>query len=136
VVADFDNDGWPDVAIATREIPNGVVALLRNDGQGGLRPPEFSTTPATSITVADANGDGTLDVISAVNVRARVYVALNDGTGRLTDSGMAFTVGYDPQALAAIDLNGDGLPEVITANVFGNSMTVLINETVLAGESR
>jgi hypothetical protein len=44
-------------------------------------------------------GIATLDVISAVDVRARVYIALNDGTGRFTDSGMAFTVGYNPQAL-------------------------------------
>jgi VCBS repeat protein len=110
-------------------LPFGVVTLLRNDRQGGFGPAEFSTTPAGSVTAADVDGNGTLDVISAVAVRSRVYVALNDGTGHFTDSGKAFTVGYEPERVAAIDLNGDGLPEVITPNVTGNSITVLINQT-------
>ena len=32
-------------------------------------------------------------------------------------------------AYLVADLNSDGLPEVITSNATGNSMTVLINET-------
>jgi VCBS repeat protein len=131
VAADFDNDGWLDVAIATPDLGTGVgvVALLRNDGAGGFRPAEFSTTPAGAITAADVDGNGTLDVISTAPVRSRVYVALNDGTGHFTDSGTAFTVAFEPALLAAVDLNGDGLPEVITSNVRGGSVSVLINRT-------
>ncbi len=72
-------------------------------------------------------------MITAVDVRSRVYVALNDGTGHFSDSGTAFTVGYEPARLVAVDLNGDGLPEVITSSLRGGSVSVLINQTLRAG---
>lgn len=38
-----------------------------------------------------------------------------------------FAVGNDPEALATGDLNGDGMPDLVSANRTGDNITVLIN---------
>jgi len=70
-VADFDNDGWPDILV-TRFGPN---ALYRNRGDGtfedvarraGVESPGWNTGAA----FFDADGDGRLDLYIAAYIRA------------------------------------------------------------------
>ena len=38
-----------------------------------------------------------------------------------------FTTGRTPAAVTAADINGDGMPDLIVANQFGNTVSVLLN---------
>lgn len=72
-VADFNGDGKPDVAVANectsliaRECANaGLVAVLAGNGNGTFQPPVTYPSAgflATSVAVADANGDTKPDI--------------------------------------------------------------------------
>jgi len=69
VLADFNNDGWPDIAIANDTWPN---FLFLNNKNGAFRDASFSSGVAASedgkyeagmgIDAADVDGDGWLDI--------------------------------------------------------------------------
>jgi hypothetical protein len=97
-MGDFDQDGWPDIAVVNGAVSRGTPTpnpalgphfqefsernqLFRNEGQGqfrdvsGLNRP-FCGTPnvARGLAVGDLTGEGALDlVISTVAGRARVF---------------------------------------------------------------
>ena len=98
VMRDFDQDGWPDIAVANGAVTRGTTTpnaalgehfqefsernqLFRNTGQGQFQDvsqanPPFCGTPwvSRSIATGDLDGDGAVDlVISTVADRARVF---------------------------------------------------------------
>src|SRR5262249_23171183 len=64
VVADFDQDGTPDLAVANFLASN--IGVLLNDGNGGFMPATTYATCSgtTQLTAADLNGDGFPDLVA------------------------------------------------------------------------
>ena len=130
---DFDRDGDRDLALAmsglgSNGFPDGTgrVAVLFNQG-GSFGPAVLYSSPGSthSITAADFNGDGAMDLASTgVSFRASIF--LNDRTGGFTHIG-DFGTGYTSTSIIAADFDGDGDPDVAFANPGISQVSVLIN---------
>ncbi len=87
------------------------------------------TTRASSprfLTTADVNRDGRADLVVA-SVAGGVSVLRGRGDG--TFEAAAYTsVGTRVVEVAAGDVNGDGWPDVVTANLDNNTVSLLLND--------
>ena len=107
VVADFNNDGKPDVAIGN----GSVIDVYLGNGDGTFRKPIESSVniPPGVMVAADLNNDGKMDLLVSGGVESvAVTVMLGDGNGKLVQGAT-----YGPFAdaggyMAVGDLNGDG----------------------------
>ncbi len=107
VVADFNNDGKPDVAIGN----GSVIDVYLGNGDGTFRKPIQSDVnlPPTIILAADVNNDGKIDLlVSSGQEGTGLTVMLGDGTGKLAQ-GATYGPFADAGGFIAVgDLNGDG----------------------------
>ena len=132
VIADFNNDGKPDVAAAN--YPSNTVGVLLGNGDGTMQPVVTYNTGAPlawSVATADVNEDGVRDLILG-NFYGPIGVLVGNGDGTfqkpLTYSQSQGT--GDAIGLVAIDVNGDGRPDIVLANG-NNSISVLLNSKLL-----
>jgi len=120
-VADFNNDGFPDLAVANATTSNRVEFLFGN-GNGTFQAPKAfgsggNTNPAV-IVAADFNGDGAMDAAVANNGSSTVTVLLNSLSSPGTFSSSTTTVGSGAniQYLVAGDFNQDGKVDLAVAD--------------------
>ncbi|MEZ6036189.1 MAG: VCBS repeat-containing protein [Planctomycetota bacterium] len=106
--ADIDDDGDADrIGLPT----------LRNDGHGNFLTPQTASQPISAVhAIAEMNGDGMVDLIA--NSLGYVRVLGNDGYGAFPNvlaqlPPSAVTVMWHTTPWGTLDLNGDGLPDVI-----------------------
>jgi hypothetical protein len=128
VLADFNNDGWPDIAIANDTWPN---FLFQNNHDGtftdvslisGLAASEDGRYEAgMGIDAADVDGDGLPDVyITHLDFELnRLYH--NNGDGTFTDVTYSSGIGNKAMLLSGvaakfIDYDNDGWPDIVQAN--------------------
>jgi Xaa-Pro aminopeptidase len=116
-VADVNNDRLPDIVVANRGGTDGKTAnficVNRGGGQFGADCTAFSHESATTITAADVNRDGSVDLIVPHRDGGQSYVYLNDGKG-----GFARRVPFGAgdatiRVSEAADFNGDGLVDIV-----------------------
>ena len=72
------------------------------------------------MAVADLNGDGKPDLVTANGSYNNVSVLLGNGNGTF-QAAQSFAVGTSPVVVAVADLNGDGHPDLVTANSDSNA---------------
>jgi hypothetical protein len=83
----------------------------------------------TSVTAADVNGDGKLDLICAnygLGNDNTLTVLTNNGNG-VFGSNATLTVGNGVGFVMAADINGDGKVDLISANANDSTLTILTN---------
>jgi hypothetical protein len=128
-IGDVNGDGKLDVAVANFE-SNDVSVLLGN-GTGGFSqasgsPVAVGAGPET-IAIGDMNKDGRLDLATASFFSGDVTILLGNGSGGFSQaSGSPVAVGSFPVWVALGDLNGDGIPDLATANNSSNNVTILL----------
>ena len=116
-VADLDGDGLPDIVVANRSGSSSTSYVCFNKGAGRFGPDCVAVAPypATTITAADFNGDGLIDL--AVPHRdggqSRVYLA-----GPKGQFSSERTIAFGPpnatiRMADAADLDGDGLLDIV-----------------------
>jgi FG-GAP-like repeat len=80
-----------------------------------------------SVTTADVNSDGYLDLICTLASTSTLTVLTNDGSGSFVLASSP-GVGSASPSVTAADVNGDGHPDLISANISASTLTVLTND--------
>jgi hypothetical protein len=115
-VADFDNDGGDDLAVAG----GGEIAIYISADGTFARRTTLTTPSSTAVIATDLDLDGNYDLVAAGSSRVvTVFMGAGDGT---FVSGQDFATKSPPTALFSTDLNGDEFPDIVTG---GNGVSVL-----------
>ncbi|HTS11528.1 MAG TPA: FG-GAP-like repeat-containing protein [Candidatus Limnocylindrales bacterium] len=132
-VGDLNGDGKLDLITGSVVTPapagtgTGVAMLGNGDGTFSV-PKIWSTSPISSVALADLDHDGKLDVIETNpnpgNGNLSVLLGKGDGTFQ---SAVNYTVGTTPEFVAVADLNGDGWTDVVVGNRNSGNISVLLN---------
>jgi hypothetical protein len=129
VNADLNGDGFLDLVVANSG-SNNISALL-GDGGGVFTFPSIDSPAGqapTAIAIADFNLDGKLDVATTNTNANNVSLMLGDGLGHFTKAGDYGTRDL-PVSIGTGDCNGDGKPDLLVADNFNDTITVLVNQT-------
>ena len=134
-VADLNHDHKPDVVTVTDELDTGLVSILIGNGDGTFSAPQTSSVPggSDSAVISDVNGDGVPDIIMADygpytptgDSPNCVGVLMGNGDGTF-QAQRTFGTGPGPISAAVADVNGDGKPDIISANADSHGVSVLM----------
>ena len=105
------------------------MTVLLGNGDGSFQAPaiyDTGTSSAVSVTSADFNGDGNLDLAVANSDSSNVSILLGNGDGSFRAAAY-YGTGASPRSVATGDFNGDGKLDLVTANSGSNNVTVLLN---------
>ena len=136
-IADFNSDGNPDLVTAN-DGANSVSVLLGNSNGTFAAAVSYATGPVPkSVATGDFNRDGRWDVVTANTAGNypsggnnpggdQVSVLFGNGSGGL-GAPTNYLAGNTPFAVVVGQVNADSQPDLVTANWFGNSASVLLN---------
>jgi hypothetical protein len=142
IIRDLDGDGRLDLAT-----PNETSIGLRfgrEQGFGELL--SLATSPVAPFAIAsgDLDGDGFLDLAAADGEGSpSVLVLLGDGAGGFRPGATpTYPAGPGAKSIAAADLDGDGLDDLVVSSWGSRELTILLGgpaalsrHTVLSGEN-
>jgi hypothetical protein len=155
VIGDVNGDKKLDVVVGNGStsptVASGNVSVLLGNGDGTFQtavPYNRDGYGASSVAIADVNGDGKPDVVvancstTAINCAhadGEVAVLLGKGNGTFQAPTSYGSGGTTPFGVAVGDVNGDGKPDIVAANCVGNqcgagpgTLGVLLNTTLTA----
>src|ERR1700733_1357934 len=127
LVADFDNDGWPDIYVACDSTASLYFHNLKGKGfeesgvQAGVASNEEGREQAgMGATVADFSHDGRFDIFKTNFADDTPTFYRNQGDDSFIDAtidtGLAVNTRYLGWGTAAIDIDDDGWKDLILAN--------------------
>ena len=133
VAADFNRDGFPDVASAScfyyqcSPLVYNPIQINLSSAAGILSPAAAPPVPAglqpSAFAVADLNGDGIPDLITGSATTSQIWVNLGHGDGSFQNP-VLYNVAGTVRAIAVGDFDGNGKPDLVVADAAG--ITVLM----------
>lgn len=134
-------DGYPDV-LASNGDPEISILVNNGDGTGSFAPVvnySISQGSLRFVAIADLDGDGIPEIAGTEpdglgNFYANIFKSSGDASLPLLGQVL---LGTCSNALLLIDLNGDGLPDLISSDcqTGGNGILVFLNQTTPLGNS-
>ena len=122
-VGDFKGNGNLDVVLIN---PQGALVVLLGNGHAAFQQGQIiSSFDGFTVTVADLNGDGYLDLLasSSQSKLLTIYLGKGDGTfAQQTGAGIS-CVSIIGCGAAIGDVNGDGKPDIFSIQI-GNEFAV------------
>src|SRR5437867_8264035 len=129
----LDEDGALDIAADLNSTPDSLVILHGlGDGTFTMVPPTVLGRFVALSGLEDLNLDGHLDMLVFNYYANTLRILRGRGDGTFDPQPFDFGLGSAPDYPKLGDFNGDGLPDVVTANHFFNNLSVLINTTPVA----
>jgi len=113
VVADFNHDGKPDLAVSC--VYSNTVSVFLGNGDGTFTSPSSPTASgsyAGLLAPIDMNGDGFVDLLVSSPYGTNASVLLSNGDGTFT-AGSSFTLPASPGGTVTGRLTSSGFPAVI-----------------------
>jgi uncharacterized protein (UPF0548 family) len=134
-VADVNGDNSPDLLVSNQcnnstDCTNGVVSVLLNNGNGTFQtavPYSSGGLYSYSVAASDLTGNGNNDLLVANYCASNdcpngaVGMLLNNGDGTFQSPVLYPSGGVDEWSVAVADVNGDGIPDLVTANLSESS---------------
>jgi hypothetical protein len=129
-VADFDGRPGPDLAVSNWGSDDLFLFFRNDEGFTPGAPITRNVFKPYALATADFDGDGHAD-LGVPDLRGILQVFWGAGDGTFPTSG-AWQVGKGVRWVEAADVDGDGRPDLLTADVFPNNISILRN----AGERK
>jgi hypothetical protein len=134
-VADFNGDGFADLAVVNR-VANTVSIFLGNGDETFQAPTTLVTGNAPTSIVAEAfnpNAPAIIDLAVTNSTDNTLQIFLGNGKGAFTN-GVTYNTGVTPVFVASADVNLDGNLDLVvadsgaatTTNAVGNSISVFL----------
>lgn len=126
-VADLNQDGLPDVVVANRDNApegNNWICLNETDEQFALNCLPLVSGSATTIAVADINGDGFQDLIVPYRDGGQSSVFLGDGSGSFAAGPPFGPSDASFRSAVPVDLNNDALLDIVAIDDQQRTTTV------------
>ena len=145
-LGDVNGDGKLDLVIKSVSVLDSdafQLGVLLGNGDGTFQGPILAPAQpdgSGDLALGDFNNDGRMDAAVADQLGAptgdlSVFFGNGDGTFQPNLRLDLLTGGNDPVGVAAADLNGDGLVDLVAANTSSSTVGVLLN-TLRAGHRR
>ncbi|MCB0994366.1 MAG: VCBS repeat-containing protein, partial [Acidimicrobiales bacterium] len=136
-VSDLNGDGLRDIVVThccnSGTLNYYVSVILATTTTTYAGPVNYSTAAgmATRVRIADLDGDGDDDIVTALRDFSYISLWANDGTGVFTPS----YVSIPNYAMEIADLNGDGRKDLVVTNFGSTTVNVLFNTSTASSIS-
>ena len=127
LVADFNNDGWPDIYVANDSTASTLYQNLKNGkfedvaiASGAALSPDGKPQAGMGVSAGDYDHDGNLDIVKSNFAGDTHSLYRNEGDGNFEDdtfaSGLGMNTKYLGWGCGFFDMDNDGWLDILVCN--------------------